>query len=150
MEQTKSIKSVTAYLKSFYGCNSISDKDNDIIAPRNFNVQKALLFLPDAIGNQIWNLKPEWYERVVALAPEVIDVKASFPSVTPVCFASMFTGLDPAEHGITRYEKPVLKVETVFDILAKAGKRIALVAVKDCSMEYHFSRKGYDILFHAE
>ena len=38
-----------------------------------------------------------------------------FPPVTPVCFASMYSGLEPQHHGIMKYEKPVLKVNTVYD-----------------------------------
>ena len=42
------------------------------------------------------------------------------PSVTPVCFASMYTGVMPDVHGIKFYTKPVLKIETFFDVLIKA------------------------------
>ncbi len=103
-----------------------------------FKAEKALVFLPDAIGNHLWEIRPEWLKRVAALAPHILEVEAAYPSVTPVCFATMFTGLTPAEHGISRYEKPVLQVETAFDILVQAGKRVALVAVQNSSMDLIF------------
>ncbi len=56
------------------------------------------------------------------------------PSVTPVCFATMYTGALPRVHGITKYEKPVVKTPSLFDAFIAAGKRCAIVAEKDCSM----------------
>lgn len=56
------------------------------------------------------------------------------PSVTPVCFASMYSGVMPEIHGIMRYEKPVLKIKTVFDALAAAGKRCAIVSTEGDSI----------------
>ena len=40
---------------------------------------------------------------------EKVDLSESlssmFPPVTPVCFASMYSGLEPQHHGIMKYEK---------------------------------------------
>lgn len=44
-----------------------------------------------------------------------LPMRSVVPPVTPVAFASMYSGLQPAQHGIMKYEKPVLGVETVFD-----------------------------------
>ena len=41
------------------------------------------------------------------------------PSVTPVCFGTMYTGAQPEVHGIRRYEKPVIKIDTIFDVLIR-------------------------------
>ena len=56
------------------------------------------------------------------------------PSVTPVCFGTMYTGAQPAVHGIQKYEKPVIKIDTLFDALLRAGKKVAIVADHLCSM----------------
>ena len=60
----------------------------------------------------------------------------------------MFTGAAPNEHGITKYEKPVLQCDTVFDALARAGKRVAIVAVKGSSIDTIF--RGRDVEYFSE
>jgi hypothetical protein len=61
-----------------------------------------------------------------------------------VSFASMFTGAAPEQHGITKYEKPVLQCDTVFDALARAGRRVAIVAVKGSSVDTIFRGRNVD------
>jgi hypothetical protein len=56
----------------------------------------------------------------------------------------MFTGAGPAEHGIKKYEKPVLGCDTVFDAFARAGKRVALIAVKGSSIDTIFRGRNVD------
>jgi hypothetical protein len=56
----------------------------------------------------------------------------------------MFTGQSPAVHGIQKYEKPVLRCETVFDRLVRAGKRVAIVAVQDSSIDRLFRERSLD------
>ena len=57
----------------------------------------------------------------------------------------MYTGVEPAVHGIQKYEKHLLKQESLFDCLAAAGKKTALVAVADSSMAVLFQeREGID------
>ena len=60
------------------------------------------------------------------------------PSVTPVCFASMYTGVMPEVHGIRAYEKPVLKCETLFDAALAAGRRVAIVSTEGDSISKIF------------
>ena len=67
-----------------------------------------------------------------------------FPPVTPVCFASMYSGLEPQHHGIMKYEKPVLKVNTVFDDLSAAGKRVAIVCTAGDSIAEIFKERPID------
>jgi hypothetical protein len=56
----------------------------------------------------------------------------------------MFTGRPPASHGIRTYEKPVLRCETLFDRLVSAGKRVAIVAVRDSSIDRIFRGRAID------
>jgi len=107
-------------------------------------VERMLLYAPDALGEWLYQKYRDEFIPVEDIATIMIEVESMTPSVTPVCFASMFTGIKPKDHGIERYEKPVLQVETVFDTLVDAGKTVALVAVKDCSIDRIFRNREID------
>jgi hypothetical protein len=107
-------------------------------------VEKALLYAPDAIGEWLFQAHKNKFIHVLKIAPIQVEVRSMMPSNTPVCYASMFTGMKPAEHGITKYMRPVLQVETMFDALAKSGKRVALVAEKDCTIDLIFRDRDID------
>ena len=59
------------------------------------------------------------------------SVETVYPARTVVCFSSMFTGAAPEVHGITSnlVLKLGLKVESVFDVLRRAGKKGRLVGI---------------------
>ncbi len=105
---------------------------------------KIFMYNPDAIGRWIYKKYPKLMRDLL----EVVDVELPFtsvmPSVTPVNFATMYTGLTPEGHGIKQYEKPVLLVETIFDALIKAGKRPAIVAHNGCSVSKIFRERDMD------
>jgi predicted AlkP superfamily pyrophosphatase or phosphodiesterase len=103
-----------------------------------------LIFCPDALGKHLYSTQTSAWEAVVRHATHTEELHAELPSVTPVCFASMFTGAAPERHGITKYEKPVLRCDTVFDSLARAGKRVAIVAVKGSSIDTIFRGRNVD------
>lgn len=107
-------------------------------------VQRCLIFCPDALGNHLWPTCREHVETIATLAPLAVQVTSVFPPKTPVCFASMFTGARPDQHGIRRYERPVLKCDTLFDALLRAGKRTAIVAVRDSSVDLIFRERPLD------
>jgi uncharacterized membrane protein len=122
-----------------------------MLAPPIFHhrpITRALLFLPDAMGVHIFNRRPDLLQPILEPAPVSHLVSAMFPPMTPVCFASMFTGLTPEAHGIRKYEKPVLACDSLFDALARAGKKVALVAVRNSSMEIIF--RGRQIEYFPE
>src|SRR5258706_14345046 len=48
------------------------------------------------------------------------------------------------QHGIKRYERPVLSCDTIFDALARAGKKVAIVAVRDSSIDLIFRERPID------
>jgi hypothetical protein len=108
------------------------------------NVQRVLVYAPDAIGCHLLERYPQDFDAVRRAAPLEVRLQAVSPSVTPVCFASMFTGAQPSAHGITRYAKPRLECDTLFDALLRAGKRVAIVAVKDCSIDSIFRGRNLD------
>jgi len=107
-------------------------------------VEKALLYAPDAIGEWLYQMHREEFKGVLKAAPIEVPVLSMTPSSTPVCYGSMFTGLKPEGHGIMKYEKPVLECDTLFDALVRAGKRVAIVAVKDSSIDLIFRRRPID------
>lgn len=114
---------------------------------RKLNGKKAdriLMYNPDAIAQWIY----EKYQDLLTEATENSDLKVPLrtvlPSVTPVCFATMYTGAQPAVHGIRKYEKPVLKIDTLFDALIRAGKKAAIVSQQDCSMSIIFQNRAMD------
>jgi hypothetical protein len=109
-----------------------------------FAADRVLVYAPDAIGRVFLDNYPEMKKRLVAASDVQVGLRAMFPPKTPVCFASMFTGALPEVHGIRKYERPVLTCDTLFDALARAGKRVAIVAVKDCSMDIIFRNRAID------
>jgi predicted AlkP superfamily pyrophosphatase or phosphodiesterase len=56
----------------------------------------------------------------------------------------MYTGAQPEVHGIRKYEKPVIKIDTLFDSLIRAGKRVAIVAETECSMAHIYLEREMD------
>jgi len=107
-------------------------------------VERVLVHAADAIGRVFLDNHPDLKKRLVAASDVEVELRSMMPPKTPVCYASMFTGAPPGVHGITRYERPVLSCDTIFDALARAGKRAAIVAVKDCSMDIIFRNRAID------
>jgi len=103
-----------------------------------------LVFAADAIGARLLRSYARDFEPVLKHAPLIVDAHAVMPSVTPVCFASMFTGAPPEVHGIRKYEKPILTCDTLFDAMSRAGRRVALVAVEGSSMDRIFRNRDID------
>lgn len=105
---------------------------------------RCLVFAPDALGDHLFAHLPTLLQPVLREAPLAVSLRSVFPPKTPVCFASMFTGAAPADHGIRKYERPVLRCDTLFDAFLRAGKRVALVAVADSSMDVIFRSRGIE------
>jgi len=105
---------------------------------------KCLIYAPDAIGNHLHQTYPELRASVVSAAPVAVAVRSVVPPVTPVAFASIFTGAEPAQHGIRESVRPVLKCDTLFDALLRAGRRVAIVAVTRSSIELMYRERELD------
>ncbi len=107
-------------------------------------VTRMLVFLPDAIGTALCR---DFQSELALVEMETqvrVELRSMVPAKTPVCFASMFTGALPDAHGIRRYERPVLVCDTLFDALARAGRRVAIVAVRESSMDTIFRNRDID------
>ncbi len=113
----------------------------------SFNGKKAdriFMYNPDAIANWIYDKYSSYFVKVKELTDIEMPLCSVMPSVTPVCFATMYTGTQPEIHGIRRYEKPVLKTDSIFDALIRAGKKPAIVAESNCSMAMIYLEKEMD------
>jgi hypothetical protein len=58
-------------------------------------IRKAVIHLPDATGAHLMRDYREMFEPALTYAPIVTAALAELPSVTPVCFASIFTSRHP-------------------------------------------------------
>lgn len=107
-------------------------------------IEKCLLYAPDAIGTHLHRKYPDIIANVLQHAPIEVSLRSVVPPKTPVCFASMFTGAMPDMHGIQEYKKPVLECDTLFDALIRGGKKIAIVAVTNSSIDCIFRKRKMD------
>ena len=107
-------------------------------------ISRGLIFCPDAVGEVHRQKYPEKLARVEKLAGFRIPAASVMPSVTPVCYGTIFSGASPEVHGIRKYEKPVLTVQTLFDVFADAGKEVAIVSVNNCSIDTIFRCRKVD------
>ncbi|MDD3368948.1 MAG: hypothetical protein PHP50_08720 [Lachnospiraceae bacterium] len=110
-------------------------------------VDRVLIYNPDALGMWMFQKYTSEFAPVMERTELELPVATVMPSVTPVCFGTMYTGVLPGVHGIKSYTKPVIKTDSLFDALARAGKKTAIVAVEDSSMAIIFSGRDIDYFF---
>ncbi len=107
-------------------------------------VDRILMFNPDAISQWVYEKYPQFFKELTDRVDIHIPFCTVMPSVTPVCFGTIYTGAQPSVHGIQRYEKPVIKIDTLFDALIRAGKKPAIVATHNCSIGNIFLERDMD------
>lgn len=105
---------------------------------------RILMYNPDAIAQWIYEKYPNFLQEVTDNTELNLPLCTVMPSVTPVCFGTMYTGAQPAVHGIRKYEKPVIKIDTIFDALLRAGKRPVIIAVEKCSLSRIYLERDMD------
>ncbi len=108
------------------------------------NVDRLLIFSPDAIGAWLFQKYTEDFAPVLKHTQLGLPVCSVMPSVTPVNYGTMFTGALPKVHGIEAYEKKLIQTDTVFDAAIRAGKKVALLALADSSMSIIFRERDMD------
>ena len=141
-----SICAIAATIASLMGADSPADCSaapiGDVIRYASRagidTVERSLIFTPDAVGTGLRRRHAHLFLPVRRDAPIEVGLRSVVPPKTPVCYASMFTGAPPAVHGITTYIKKPPASESIFDTLDHAGKRAAIVAVKDSSLDTIF------------
>ena len=107
-------------------------------------VDRVVIYNPDAVALWLYQKYTEIFCNAALVSDLAVPMRSVMPSVTPVCFASMYTGVMPAVHGIQKYEKPVLKVETLFDTFVNNGKRAAIVSTAGDSISKIFLERDMD------
>ena len=110
---------------------------------------RVVMFNPDAIAQWIYEKYPHYCGQVANNTDLAVPLCSVMPSVTPVCFGTMYTGAQPAVHGIQKYEKPVIRIDTLFDAMLRAGKRVALITYGKCSLGRIYLERDMDY-FHFE
>ncbi len=113
-------------------------------ATKSGKIQKALIFNPDAVGQWVFEKYKGKFDKMLEHAPHEVPMLSVVPPKTPVCFASIYSGASPLVHKVDRYTKPVLKIDTLFDALIRAGKRPCIVSVADQSMDKIFKERDMD------
>lgn len=111
-------------------------------------LEKCLIVAQDAIGAHLWGSHENELRKILPLVPLRVPLRAVFPPVTPVCFASIFSGAQPSVHGIHSYTRPVLECDTLFDALVRADKKVAIVSVEDSSIDLIFRNRN--IAYYSE
>ena len=112
-----------------------------------FNDNKAnriFIYNPDAVALWLFQKYTAIFEKAFLHSNIQIPMMSIMPSVTPVCFASMYTGAKPDIHGIRVYEKPVLKTDTIFDAYIRAGLKPAIISTTGASMSRIFLERDMD------
>ena len=107
-------------------------------------VEKCLIYAPDGIGRIIQVKYPGLFTGIRQIINHSEPLQSVYPPMTPICFAAMFTGASPDVNGISTYIKPVIKMETIFDAMLKAGKKVAIVAVTNGSIDLMYKERDLD------
>ena len=97
-------------------------------------VDKIIMFNPDAIAEWIYKKYKNLFHEGLEVSQVEVPLASVMPSVTPVCFGTMYTGAQPEVHGIQAYVKPVIKIESIFDVLIKAGKKPVIISYANSSL----------------
>ena len=105
---------------------------------------RIVMYNPDAIAQWIYEKYPHMLAEMTARTELSLPLCSVMPSVTPVCFGTMYTGAQPEVHGIRAYVKPVIAIDTIYDALLRAGKRPAIVSTGNDSMSKIFLERDMD------
>ena len=106
--------------------------------------ERVFIYNPDAVAQWIIEKHPAFIQEVAECTELRLPLRSPMPSVTPVCFATMYTGAQPQVHGIQKYERPVIKTDSLFDAALRAGKRVAFVARNKGSMAMIYQQRNMD------
>ena len=108
------------------------------------DIDRVFMYNPDAVALWIFEKYTDLFTPVMLNSDITLPLQTVMPSVTPVCFATMYTGAEPEVHGIQSYIKPVVKTDTVFDVLIRNGKKPCIVSTGNDSMSKIFLERDMD------
>ena len=110
----------------------------------NEKADRIFMYNPDAIGQWIYEKYPNFFDNIEPYYDIKLPLCSVMPSVTPVCFGTMYTGAQPSLHGILKYEKPVINIDTIFDALIRAGKKPVIISYGNSSLSKIFLERNMD------
>jgi len=105
---------------------------------------RVFMYNPDAIAQWVYEKYAHMFKEAKLAAEQEAPFCTVMPSVTPVCFGTMYTGAQPSVHGIQSYTKPVITIDTIFDALIRSGKKPAIVSTANDSMSKIFLEREMD------
>lgn len=105
---------------------------------------RVVMFNLDAIGQWVFEKYRNLQGSFKCYYDIEVPLSSVMPSVTPVCFGTMYTGAQPEVHGIQSYTKPVITIDTLFDALIRAGKKPAVLTYYTCSVGQIFKERDMD------
>lgn len=107
---------------------------------------RIFMYNPDAISQWVYEKYPFFTKEVVEKTELELPLCSVIPPKTPVCFGTMYTGAQPSVHGIREYEKPVIKIDTFFDAMIRAGKRCVIIASRGSSLSKIYLERDMDYI----
>ena len=107
-------------------------------------IDRVFMYNPDAIALWLFQKYTALFEKAFLQSSVQIPMLSIMPSVTPVCFASMYTGAMPTVHGIQEYIKPVVKTDTIFDAFIRSDMKPAIISTANASMSCIFLEREMD------
>lgn len=141
------IRSVCPTLAAMFGIAPFTDapRMEEVVAmlPER-RADRVLMYNPDAVAWWIGEKYRDLLKPALEMDPLVLRMESVMPSVTPVCFASMYSGLMPEDHGIRSYTKPVLTVTTLFDAMIANGLKPAVCSTGTDSISMIFRGREMD------
>lgn len=111
-------------------------------------VTRIFMYNPDAIAQWIVQKYPQMLTEVRQRTDVEIPFHTVMPSVTPVCFGTMYTGAQPDVHGIKSYSKPVIRIDTLFDAVLRSGRKAAIICTAGDSLSKIFLEREMDYFFY--
>ena len=122
---------------------------SDILKTRlGGKADRVILYHADAVGQYIWQKYTDLFAPVYRQTSLCVPYVSTVMSVTPVAHASMYTGLEPAEHGIQTYVRPKLECSTLYDVLIDNGLKPVIIAQDDSTFLHIF--EGRDMPYYEE
>ena len=74
---------------------------------------RLFMYNPDAVAQWLFEKYDYLFQEVVDRSQVQLPLCSPMPPVTPVCFGTMYTGAQPEVHGIRKYTKPVITIDTI-------------------------------------
>ena len=108
---------------------------------------RVFIYNSDAIGQWLIEKYPDLSKNALERMELALPMRTVDPPKTPIAFGTMYTGASPQVHGIVQYEKKLITIDTLFDALVRAGKKVALLTRPRYSMAVIFAERPIDYYF---